>query len=275
MTQATAGLGRGRAMRRLSWPMLIVLIVVFLLVPQVVSLFLFGVTALDEGYQSVRGGLAAELVPDLGGAMIAAGVIVWLGWTREVLFEPRRTRAWVVTVPLALIAASLVAVDWSRLASVGVRLVLTLAGATLSTGLSEELLFRGITLKAMRDRYRELPAALLGSVLFGATHLINAIVIGSGAVPQALLATGMGYLLYLTRRVSGGLALPIAVHALYDFSVFSSQVGPGPSDPLSDAGMALLLVELALVIVVAVWHRSIEAHPPSAAKDGGEASHAA
>lgn len=245
---------RGRG--RLGWFGLLGLVVAFILVPQFVSLFAFGVTAIEEGYATVRGAVASELVPDLGGALIAVVVILRLGWTREVLVEHRRLRPWVWVVPVSLVAVSLVAVDWQRFGSVGPLLATTLVLATFATGLSEELLFRGVALVAMRDRYGELAAGILSSLLFGATHLVNALVLGGGAVPQALLAASMGWLLYLSRRVSGGILVPVVVHWLYDLSVFSAEVGPGEREPLSDAGLALLLLQVVLFVVVVVAHRA-------------------
>lgn len=249
-----------RAGRGLSWLKLLGLILVFILGPQFVSLFAFGVSTLEEGYSTLRGAIAAELVPDLGGAVIAAAVAIWLGWGRLVLRDRVPTRRWVWIVPVSIIGVSLIAVDWARLGEVGASLTLALLTATFFTGLSEELMFRGIALQMMRQRYSELAAGIVSSLLFGVTHLLNALVFGAGAIPQAMLAGAIGYLLYLSRRVSGGILVPIVVHWLYDFSTFSGQVGTEPESSLSDAGLALILLQIVLFVVVVVAHRAIE--PP-------------
>jgi hypothetical protein len=149
-----------------------------------------------------------------------------------------------------------VVTDYANLARVGSALVATLAVSTLATGLSEELMFRGLALQAFRDRVSEGWAAALSSGLFGALHLLNALVAGGGAVVQALLAGVLGYFLYLTRRVSGGILLPIIVHWVFDFSAFSTDIGL-QEPPTSDAAFYGFLVILALGVVLLVMRRRI------------------
>lgn len=138
--------------------------------------------------------------------------------------------------PSVLIGAAVLTIDTANLLA-----------AMFRTGLSEELFVRGIALPAMRDRRREGAAAAGSSLLFGATHPVNAVVLGSAAIHQAILASGLGFVLYLSRRVSGGIAAPIVAHWLIDFSLFSHQIGRGEV-PVSDAAFALILVEIVVVI---------------------------
>ena len=76
---------------------------------------------------------------------------------------------------------------------------------------------------------------------------MNAVVLGSAAIHQAILTSGLGYVLYLTRRVSGGIVVPILLHWLIDFSLFSNEIGRGEV-PVSDAAFALVLAEIVVVI---------------------------
>lgn len=55
------------------------------------------------------------------------------------------------------------------------------------------------------------------------------------------------YLLYLCRRVGGGVVLRIVVHWIRDFSTFNSEVGNTDDMPLSDAAFAVFLLSIALV----------------------------
>ena len=258
------------ARRRLPLPGLLGLLLLFLLVPQTVSLFLFGADAFDPDNGAVRAELAGELIPDLGSALIAIAIIGWLGWGRLVLREPLRTRRWVWVFPIVIIAASVVTVDAGNLAEVGATLAVTLLVSTFFTGLSEELFFRGIALQAMRDRWREGAAALGSSLLFGATHLLNAIVLGSAALHQAVLASGLGYVLYLSRRVSGGIAVPIVMHWLIDFSLFSHSIGQTDA-PISDGAFALILVEIALVVAALAATRAVAPRTTAGDPSGEEA----
>jgi membrane protease YdiL (CAAX protease family) len=246
--------------RRLSPWWLLVLIPGFILVPQFVSLFTFGAPAFEPENGAVRAEVASELVPDLGGAIIAALVIAHLGWWGLVWREPLRTRRWVWLIPGGILVACVLTIGYGNLSAVGLALAGTLLVSTFFTGLSEELMFRGIVLQALRDRTGEVAAAVGSSVLFGATHLLNAIVIGSGAIPQAILATFLGYVLYLTRRVSGGLLLPIVLHWMIDFSLFSHSIGIEDAE-LGDAEFALILVELVMIVVALAGSRAVNPRP--------------
>lgn len=264
-----------RSRLMLSTPRLIALSVAFVLVPQIVALFVVPGIAEGDAYATARGAVQFELIPDIGGALIAMFVIVHLGWTDLVRHERFRTRGWVVLVPAAMLIASVAAIDYSNLADAGSTLVILLVAATFATGVSEELMFRGIALQAFRDRHREWVAAVFSSLLFGLLHLMNVVVAGPGAAFQAIWACGMGYLLYLCRRVGRGMALPIVVHWLWDFSTFSPELGR-EDVVLGDATFALFLVSVLLVIVVAIRHRAIPSSPldpiraPSAPRPPGE-----
>jgi membrane protease YdiL (CAAX protease family) len=160
--------------------------------------------------------------------------------------------------------ASVVATDYGNLGDAGGSLVAMLAVSTLFTGVSEELMFRGVALQAMRDRFRESRAAWLSSAMFGLLHLANVIVVGGAAVVQAFWAIGVGYLLYLCRRVGSGIVLPIVVHWLWDFSTFSPELGLEDAPVLSDLQFAMFLLSIALVVVVVIRRRAIPSAPPEA-----------
>lgn len=248
--------------RRLPVWVLLPLFLVFLLGPQIVSVFIFGLDSFDGQYDDVDSALATEVVPDGGGALIAVGVIVLLGWTGLVWRERLRTRAWVWIVPISLIGLSLAIVDYDRLSTVGSALVLALVVGTLMTGISEELMFRGVALQSLRDTVSEGWAALWTTVLFGSLHLVNLLVIGTSAIAQALLAMPVGYLLYLSRRVSGGIVVPIVVHWLYDFTIFSQTVGTAETGS-TDNGFYLFVLTVVLLLVVAAMRNRISSLPRS------------
>ncbi|MDY7105357.1 MAG: CPBP family intramembrane glutamic endopeptidase [Actinomycetota bacterium] len=261
----------GRSERRtLPTPGLLALIAAFWLVPQVVALFAVPGVATGPSYGSVRAALQWEVVPDAGGAVIALWAIVWLGWVDLVRHERFRTRRWVAVVPVVMVGAAVGATDLGRLDDAGAGLVTVLVVGTFFTGVSEELMFRGITLQAMRDRHREWLAAALSSLLFGALHLANIVVAGPGAIIQAFWATGLGYLLYLCRRVGGGMALPIVVHWVWDISSFSPVLGRD-DEVIETKAFALFLMTLALLAVVAVRRRSVPTSPPPTGPTSGVA----
>lgn len=67
------------------------------------------------------------------------------------------------------------------------------------------------------------------------------------SIPVLLAAV----VVYLIRRMSGGIALPIVMHGLWDFSLFSGHAGEDPGIyPL--AGFALVCN---IVLLVILWVR--------------------
>jgi uncharacterized protein len=75
----------------------------------------------------------------------------------------------------------------------------------------------------------------------------------------------IGLLLAFVRRVSGGIVVPILVHGLYDFSVFSSPTTTAPDDS-ANASPALVALTLVLLLVVVVGYTRAE--PAIQAKGG-------
>ena len=254
---STAAPDRDYGRRRLGWGALIGSIVAFILGAQLVAVFVVSGDGADSSYATVRSAMRSEVVPDLLGALFAIALIVVLGWTHVVRRESIRTRWWLLIVPASMLGASIAFVDFGHLADVDSSLVMALALGTLTTGLSEELMFRGVTLQAMRDKYPEQRAAIATALLFGSAHLINVIVVGGAAIFQAIIATALGYMLYLCRRVSGGLVLPIVVHWVWDFSTYSSEVGVDDVDG-SDTTFYLFLLTLGLVAVIIIGRRHID-----------------
>lgn len=254
MTIAAPGSSDPR--RRLSWPKLLALLVAFVLVPALFSVFVVhrdGIDSFPDVEIVVRARIADTLV------MLAISCLaIWcLGWWQLVLHERLRTRRWVWIVPITLITTSLATVDYSRLRAAGAGVTLALLLATLLIGTAEELMFRGVVLQALRDRHREGVAAVLTALLFGALHLI--------AGPLAGISSAIGgYLWYASRRVSGGLLVPILAHALWDFSVFSHLASSDPAESASGPIVALL-VSAGLLVVLVVGRKAIDVPAAGAA----------
>ena len=248
--------------RLLSTPKLAGVIVGAWLVPQIVAIFAVPGVAEGSAFDSgVQGFLQLEIIPDFGAALIAIWMIVRLGWVDEIRHESFGVNRWVWSVPIVMIAMSAATTDYANLVDAGIGYVLLLVVATFFTGVSEELLFRGLALQSFRDRHREWVAGALSSVFFGLFHLVNIVTAGPTAIFQAVWAVTAGYLLYLCRRVGGGMVLPIVVHWVWDFASFS----PVLRDEGALAGgraLLMFLTTVALMIAVLVKRRSIPASPP-------------
>jgi len=255
MTSTTTSDPTGAVTRRhLSWLGLISLLVAFTLVPAIVDVFVLHRQG-DEAFPdqvSVTGFALSKVV----GLVIVVLAISALRWWPTVVNEELRTRRWVWVVPISLLVVSVATIDYGRLATAGVVLGLTLLLATLLIGAGEELLFRGVTLTFLRARHREWIAALVSSLLFGAFHVLG----GPVHIVSSLI---FGYLLYYVRRVSGGIWLPILVHAAWDFAVFSGLTTAVPdADP--DTGFILNVLSVVLLIVLLVGRRAAEPRTPVA-----------
>jgi len=87
--------------------------------------------------------------------------------------------------------------------------VLHVAIISLLAGLGEELLFRGALQGWIRLLWHPAGACAIAAILFGLAHCVNA--------PYALLALLLGLYLGALWEITGSLAVPILVHALYDF----------------------------------------------------------
>jgi len=240
--------------RKLSWLGLIALLVAFTMVPAFIDVLVVHGSGQYEfpDLDSVNDLMIVKAI----GVVIVVLAISLLRWWPVVLREELRTRRWVWIVPITLLVASIATIDYSRLATAGVALGVGLLVGTLFIGVSEELLFRGVVLTFLRDRYREWIAATVTAVLFGAIHFL--------AGPVQIVASAIfGYLLYYVRRVSGGIVMPILVHTAWDFSVFTAYTTATPAVD-DDTSLILFLLSVVLLLAVLVGHRAAEPRSPQA-----------
>lgn len=231
--------------RRLNWAGLIAALLACLVAPAVVELLWF--RGLPDGVYPDGRSTAALAISTAAEVVLALALVTWLRWWPSVLHERLRVRPWLWVLPVVMLAAPIALMDYAQLSASGWALALGLALGCLLIGAGEELLFRGVALTFTRARYREWISALVTTVLFAAFHLPGGVLVAIGA--------GLtGGLLYVVRRVSGGIVLPIAAHAVWDFAVYSSYLGPHPASS-STASQVLFLLSLGLVIALAITHR--------------------
>jgi len=170
--------------------------------------------------QTVDSVVHALVLPE-GIAVVALAVYVTaLGWWRIATVDPGRTpMRWTMTAPILIAvvcAARLPFIDWSALP--GHYFVLLTVGVVF-VGVFEELLTRGVLLVGLRRRLPEFGVWIASCVLFGLLHLLNVLAgaaVGSTLV-QVVFAASFGSTLYLSRRLTGNLLLPVLLHAFWDF----------------------------------------------------------
>lgn len=191
------------------------------------------------------------------GAVFLVLVVSLLGWWRPAMREPRRAgHAWMWMVPglLALGAlGNLATTKWDRVDDLGPYLLFLGLGCVF-VGFSEEMLTRGQLIVAARGSLHEVGVWLVSSIVFGLIHVPNVFFGQSLAktVQQVVFAFVIGTSYYVTRRISGMLAVTMVLHALWDFSSFiqsESRDGLEASIPFGAFPMYIA----AIAGLVAVW----------------------
>ena len=239
--------------RRLGWWGLVGVLVLWLAGGFVGAFVAQAVTGSeDDAFAEVPAMLAHTALPALLSAVAVGVVVTVLRWWPDVLRDRVRARAWAWVFPLGLVAGGAFLADWSRLSGAGAGLVVSLVVCVVAVAASEELAFRGVVLTALRDRMPEFWAAIATTLLFGVAHMIDG---GFGNIGQGLVTMLVGYLLYVARRVSGGLLVPVVLHAWWDLCVFSHDLGPGSSaaSSLFEATLLVLVLVVAALATFRLW----------------------
>ena len=206
------------------------------------------------------------ILPEVLGAVFMVIIVTRLGWWRPVLREDRRGHPrwsmWVLLPFIAIFVAVLLGTtDWSVISAGHLALLLL---ASMLVGFNEEALTRGVLVVATRGSTRhEVLVWLFSTLLFGLMHVPNGFFgIGlSASLTQAVFTFLLGSGLYLLRRVSGTILLPMIVHAIWDFSSFSHQV-TSAGVPLLATLFQFLAYFVALVLVIVLLLR--DRKPPIA-----------
>lgn len=170
--------------------------------------------------QTVDSVLRSLVLPEGIAAVALCLVVTGLGWWRIATVDPTRTRLrWTWLAPALIAVVCLVRlplVDWSALPG---HYFLLLALGVVFVGVFEELMTRGVLLVGLRRRLPEFGVWIASCVLFGLLHLLNALAgAGLGAtLVQVVFAASFGSTLYVARRLTGNLLVPVLLHAFWDF----------------------------------------------------------
>lgn len=93
-------------------------------------------------------------------------------------------------------------------------IVLFVIGAVVLAPVVEELLFRGVLLRALLRRVQPLTAVLLSGIIFGVVHPIGDI----NTLPFLPALTGLGAVLSVVALRTGDLSMPIFIHAGFNLT---------------------------------------------------------
>lgn len=194
------------------------------------------------------------------GALYLVVVTTLLGWWKPAIHEPRKVGSpWMWSIPVLLLVGAVVnlaTTKWGEIDGVA-SYALWLAIGTLLVGFSEELLTRGLAIVGARGAMHEKWVWVFSGVIFGLLHVPNAFFGQSvaGTVQQVVFAFGVGLTYYVTRRLTGTLIVTMALHAIWDYSVFiqDHSVANLEDKPAAPAGFVLYLaIVIGIVALVKI-----------------------
>lgn len=186
-------------------------------------------------------------------------LVAWLGWWKEIRLVSRLNRralvyllplvAYVLVHPLlAGVAVPEVSLMEGQVLPDWATVIVIVLGVSLGAGIAEELLYRGVLLRALESRGR-LFAAVLTAALFGLTHF-SRVVLGDATVSEWLL----GALLMLPIGI-GLAAVAFRLDSLWPLIVWhmASDVSSHLAASESMAYVLSLLGVIVLIGAMGLW----------------------
>lgn len=189
--------------------------------------------------------------PTLFGCGFLVVAISLLGWWRRVLFDPTTTGPrWLWILPVAM--AAIIVNNFLGIPSgnLSAELVLWSALGAVGVGFGEEMITRGSMIVGLRSRFGEGQVWLICTLAFSALHIPNVIFgFPLALMPvQVLLTFVMGSGLYVVRRISGTLLLPMLLHGLWDSALFLNGATGGEPSAIQFAAYPLAIICLIAVL---------------------------
>ena len=243
--------------RELSWRGFLVVVAGYLVILRVTGIVSGLDVDGDAAMPTAEAVLRNLLIPIGATAVYAGAVVSWLGWWPQILVDRHPVQRWVLFVPIFMFVIALAAINYGHLADQTAELVLAVLGTGVLVGFTEELMFRGIGVTTFRrSGFPEARVALWSSVIFGAVHLQNAFGEGPQAIAQAAIVSTSGYFFYLCLRSGGVILVPMLVHGLWDFSLFSNGVGAEAEAAITTA--LPIIAQVVLIVLLVVRRHRIE-----------------
>jgi hypothetical protein len=177
-------------------------------------------------------------------------------WSQLGLVEPTSCRTALPAILAVALLMALAVANGLPATSVLIFLVVN----AMAVGLSEELAFRGVLLRALLGTYSVRRAVLISAISFGAVHSLNALMTGElvPALFQSCLAVGMGMWAANIRIRTGSLYLPMVLHGLWDLALLIVLNGVAGTT----LALAVSVAALAFAAGLGVWGwRSVGAEP--------------
>lgn len=241
------------------WWKAALLVVVYLALYQVAGLGLGGLfndfVDKDNTFSSPASVFFTIGAPLVVGALLLLAFVVSVGWLKPIFArQPVRGRWWMwifVVVAIIPIVLRFFGIDY---ASYGPGVIVTSLLVGLLIGFVEELLYRGIVVKILRDAgHREWTVALLSSLFFALSHTVN-LLTGQEVVVVALtvvMTFGFGMTMYLVMRATGNIIWPMLIHAFTDPTTFLATGGVDSSNGAAHSPFLDLAAPFNYIFVIA------------------------
>jgi membrane protease YdiL (CAAX protease family) len=192
--------------------------------------------------------------PTLLGCLFLVITISFLGWWRIVLFDKIKSGpTWTWLLPLVMGVLIILRFIHLKTENISQDLWLwTMLGAA-GVGLGEEMITRGSLVIALRTEFSEGKVWLFSTLLFSALHIPNVFfgVPFTAMLIQLVLTFIVGTALYVIRRLSGNLLLPMILHGLWDTSLFLNHASGSANSSLD-----LLIYPIAIICSIPVIKRN-------------------
>ena len=200
---------------------IVVVYIVFLSLLQKLS----GVPYADITKSSVNM-LYFVLIPVVIGSLVLTIIALWSGWWKDLWRDKYQIKdhAWMHIFLIIVVVQIMANFVSGNISSLDAQFIIYAFLGTVFVGYSEELLTRGLLVRGARGSgFSEVKVFLIVMLVFGCIHGIN-IINGQSVIitlEQMLTAGLTGGVFYTVFRKSGFLVIPMALHGLYDFSIFT------------------------------------------------------
>lgn len=163
------------------------------------------------------------------GSALLTSFALWSGWWKDLWKDKYQIKdhAWLYAFPILMGLGILANFVSGNITSQPVSFILTAAVCIAFVGYSEELIFRGFVLQGSRNSgFSERMVLLIVMISFGLYHLPNLLTGSplSAVLLQIVNAAVSGGIFYMIFRKTGYLIVPMILHTLVDFSLFTKGV---------------------------------------------------
>lgn len=224
-----------------------------------------------EFSKSTMNMLYGVLIPIALGSVFLTIFALWSGWWNDIWRDKYHIKdhGWMHIFLVLFIVAISMNFLVGHISSLSINYILVTLIATILVGYSEELLTRGLLICGARaSGYSEVKVFYIVMIVFGFIHGINFI---NGqplglTIQQMIMAGLLGGVFYTIYRKSGYLIVPMIVHALWDFSLFTQgfnfvgelvTTSTGKFNPLQIIGI-LAIYSTYLLLILAVRNFNVE-----------------